>query len=317
MTEFSPSLRRFRRPLALLVLGLLLPVGAGAQEPASSEAAGSRILPDLEQQRLQALANSQGENTRVIWLETNQESFLGLYEPALQPRPKGGILLLHHDRTSADWPGPIKSLRQGLPEEGWHTLSIAVPDQPRLPVEQTLAAEARGEEGKLLDRHFEQISERIESGLSYLQTQGAEHFMVLGVGSGAYWAMRYTREVPERVNSLVLIDALRPHPTVEPELDQLVGELQVPILDLFHGSMSGREPVELRAAQRGREVRRKGLENYLQYRISHRPSDWKRADQRLISIMRGLIAKRIDPLDQRKKVEKIGRPPTQQRPPGS
>ncbi|WP_207063635.1 DUF3530 family protein [Motiliproteus sp. SC1-56] len=315
MTQFSLRISPLTRSLGLGLLLLASSLGLRAQEPA--QAPGGRILPDLEQQRLQALAHSQGEETEVVWLETNQESFLGLYQPALAPHPKGGILLLHHDRTSADWPGAIKSIRLGLPEAGWHTLSIAVPDQPRLPVEQTLAAEALGEEGKLLDQHYQQITDRIESGLRYLEEQGATHFMVLGAGSGAYWAGRYSAEFQnQRVNSLVLIDALRPQRSIEPALHELVARMQIPVLDIFHSTITASDPADLLAKRRAQAARRQGMANYVQYHIPHHPSDWKRTDQRLVSVLRGLIAKRVEPVPQAPRVQ-ASEPLTREAPPGT
>ena len=189
---------------------------AGGNSAAVSDSGSDpRILPDLEQERLSALANSQRPGTQTLWLETAHESFLGLYKPANRPIAQGAVLLLHHDRTSADWPGAITTLRSGLPDQGWHTLSVALPDEPEyIPprvdnvtlsisdndtntdtVENNQAAapteqQPTESDDKLAD-HYQQISARIEAGLAQLQQQQPEKLVVIGEGSGAYWALRF------------------------------------------------------------------------------------------------------------------------------
>ena len=75
-------------------------------------------LPETEQQSLQA----------------GDETFLALWQPAHQAEAAGLVILLPGDGESADWPQAIGPLRRKLPEAGWHTLSLSLPDPQPAPL---------------------------------------------------------------------------------------------------------------------------------------------------------------------------------------
>ncbi len=272
-----------------------------------------RILPDLEQERLQALADSHLPDTQILWLETQHESFLGLFQPANAPTPKGAVLLLHHDRTSADWPGTITTLRHGLPDQGWHTLSLALPDEPEyIPPRivdiqlsgldqtsaaaastQTPATETAADKDKL-KVYFEQISARIEAGLAQLEQQQPEAVLILGEGTGAYWALRFTISQQDKYSLYpVLIDAVAPVTPTEPGLIKLIDQLQRPTLDLYHGNGLNNQPIEVLAGQRRNAAKRQGHQLLTSSRMSPRAGDWRKPDQRLLGVVRGMLKKLI------------------------
>jgi len=307
--------------LRVLLLGLVLcaPLSLAAEtapegQPNNAQTdTGSdpRILPDLEQERLQALANSQLPDTQTLWLETSSESFLGLFKPANMPVAQGAVLLLHHDRTSADWPGSITTLRQGLPDQGWHTLSIALPDAPEyIPprTEDVLLAkldntgsaaapssttppEANPDK---LQAHFEQISARIESGLNYLGQQQPAKLLILGEGSGGYWALRYSTG-PGQARALfpVLIDTVPPTTPTLPDLVELIATMQRPTLDLYHSNGRDQQPIEVLARQRQDAAKRQGSGLLISSRMPSRAGDWRQPDKRLLGVMRGMLPKLI------------------------
>lgn len=65
---------------------------------------------------------------QVRWLNGDQQNpsaFLALYLPETTGRGQGGALILPDAGQHPDWPGVVSVLRQGLPDKGWHTLSIA------------------------------------------------------------------------------------------------------------------------------------------------------------------------------------------------
>lgn len=86
-------------------------------------------LPDSQQARLQALADS-SDTEDVQWLQTPYGKFLALYKREYTGDPKGGVILLHNPGQHADWPSSIAKLRQQLPEVGWASLAISLPDIP-------------------------------------------------------------------------------------------------------------------------------------------------------------------------------------------
>jgi hypothetical protein len=300
------------RSLALAATLLLATHVVAQSETMSDSGSDPRILPDLEQERLQALAQSQLPDTQTLWLETQHESFLGLFKPANSPQARGAVLLLPHDRTSADWPGIITSLRQGLPDQGWHTLSIALPDEPEYipPRMDTLELKAKpepAEDGqpleqqpspknaeRALDEHYEQISARIEAGLKHLQQHNPRQLLILGEGSGAYWGLRFSIENSAGAGLLpVLIDAVPPIAPVEPRLAQLAEQLRRPTLDLYHGNGLGQQRIEVLAKRRKEAALRQGKGLLLSSRMTALAGNWRQPDRRLLGTLRGMLDKLV------------------------
>lgn len=70
--------------------------------------------------------------SEFISLKEGDDDFVALWRPANVGSPKGVIILLPGEGESADWPSGIGPLRRGLPDHGWHTLSLSLPDSPAL-----------------------------------------------------------------------------------------------------------------------------------------------------------------------------------------
>ncbi len=68
------------------------------------------------------------------WLTDSQGEFLALYQPQNRAQPMGAVLIVHDLGQHPDWPHVVRPLRQGLPDQGWHTLSIMLPEAPGLSV---------------------------------------------------------------------------------------------------------------------------------------------------------------------------------------
>ena len=298
--------------LSWLLVYILLSPGLVSAQQSDQEAAqpssgtepttNGRLLPKPAEQSLALLAKAQSPDTEPVWLETQKESFLGLYQSANNPNPTGGVIILHHDRTSPDWPYLIHALRTNLPDQGWKTLSIAVPEEPK-PVLPTRSTNADAPPPEVdYDNFAESIFERIESGLAHLESKDAKRFMLIGIGSSAYWSSRYaTQAGTQRPLSLTMIDALPPTGKVEPPLRTAVTELSIPTMDLFHGSGLNRTQVEKQARLRINEIRRKGKKNYIQRRLPPTPSATGLEEKRLLSSFRGLFEKHLKDMQPLKK----------------
>jgi len=85
----------------------------------------------------------------VLWLEVEypqQENTVNVLALEQKPRltpTRGAILLLHDKEQHANWPYLIRSLRQGLPDSGWYTLSLNLPyDDFTVVSERTLATKS-------------------------------------------------------------------------------------------------------------------------------------------------------------------------------
>ncbi len=132
--------------LASAVLSLMLAPGLTTQltvaEEAESEAASQssddakqtdRVgALNTEQLAQLALAGEARESERV-WLEVTYDETGSRHDVlALEQRPRtaqaqGGVLILHDKEQHADWPELIRTLRMGLPDFGWYTLTVNLP----------------------------------------------------------------------------------------------------------------------------------------------------------------------------------------------
>ncbi|WP_428036691.1 DUF3530 family protein [Amphritea sp.] len=104
-----------------------------SDSPATESPAASpvdRVMPDFSQQQQADLALAQNTETQVIWLDLNGQKQLALLQHAVASAPVGTVIIFTDRSTSADWPAMVHPLRTQLPEFGWNTLSITLPDLP-------------------------------------------------------------------------------------------------------------------------------------------------------------------------------------------
>ncbi|MGK0249106.1 MAG: hypothetical protein ACI910_001843 [Oleispira sp.] len=121
-------------------------------EASDSKAAGSaetkalfHYTPDIPKKRAQSLiqymtlmqrqeevvqlsslsnANADESDTRLA------EDYYGLFLADATGSPQGGVLILHDSQQHGHWPDIVAPLREYLPEHGWTTLTIELPDTP-------------------------------------------------------------------------------------------------------------------------------------------------------------------------------------------
>ncbi|WP_236178962.1 MULTISPECIES: alpha/beta hydrolase family protein [Pseudomonas] len=222
-------------------------------ERSQEEAAAlERKVPAQEQQQLQA----------------GSDTFLALWKPANTAEPKGAVVLIPGAGETADWPQAIGPLRHKLPDVEWSSLSITLPDlqsdaiAPRVveapaaaktadpgskdsttaePIEQAAGGEADVADKVVAETTEEQskadaerIFARIDAALAYAEQQSARSIVVLGHGTGAYWAARYLSErQTSQVEKLVLVAAQTP-PKAQPPLVELTPALKLPTADIFY-----------------------------------------------------------------------------------
>ena len=222
-------------------------------ERSQEEAAAlERLLPAQEQQQLQA----------------GSETFLALWKPANTAEPRGAVIIIPGAGETADWPQAIGPLRRKLPDAQWSSLSITLPDlqsdaiAPRViepaaapkapetgskdsttaqPIEQAAGGEAEVADQVVAETTEEQsradaerIFARIDAAIAYAEQQSARSIVVLGHGTGAYWAARYLSEKQTaQVEKFVMVDAQAPA-KAKPPLAELTPTLKLPTADIFY-----------------------------------------------------------------------------------
>jgi predicted alpha/beta hydrolase family esterase len=89
-------------------------------------------LPNLSKKRAQSLIRylelMDRENEVVYLSGTNQDHY-GLFLDEFTGSPQGGVLILHNNQHG-HWPDIITPLREYLPQYGWATLAVELPDEP-------------------------------------------------------------------------------------------------------------------------------------------------------------------------------------------
>jgi len=240
---------------------------ATAEKPAEAKPAERQPLLERSQEEAAALERKVPAQEQQQ-LQAGTDTFLALWKPANTAEPKGAVIIVPGTGETADWPQAIGPLRRKLPDAKWSSLSITLPDlqsdafAPRVvdtpavpkapesgskdsttaqPIEQAAGGEAEvadqvgaetTEEQSKADA--ERIFARIDAAIAYAEQQSARSIVVLGHGSGAYWAARYLSEKQTaQVEKFVMIDAQMPA-KAKPPLAEVTPTLKLPTADIFY-----------------------------------------------------------------------------------
>lgn len=272
---------------------------AQAERSEDASAALAEHLPAAEQQRLQAA----------------DESFLALWLPANAPRAHGVVILLGGDGESPDWPASLGPLRRKLPDAGWHSLALGLPDpldslpQPRpadkpdaaveTPATREAAATApvaaNTEERAATDaqpaqdpaaRHARRIKQRLAAALELARRRQATRIVLLGHGTGAYWSARYlSEEHPADVHNLLLL-AVESPTAISPTLDELLPGLELATGDFYYGD---RPAARQAASARAQASKRQAHPAYIQVAMKALPGNPELQHEQLYRRLRGWL----------------------------
>ncbi len=243
------------------------PAPAATDKPAEEKPAERQPLLERSQEEAAALQRKLPAQEQQQ-LQAGSDTFLALWKPANSAEPKGAVIIVPGAGETADWPQAIGPLRRKLPDADWSSLSITLPDlqgdaiAPRViepaaapkapetaskdattaqPIEQAAGGEAEVAEQVVAETSEEQakadadrIFGRIDAAIAYAEQQSARSIVVLGHGTGAYWAARFLseRQTPQ-VEKLVMVDAQVPTKALPP-LAELTPTLKLPTVDIFY-----------------------------------------------------------------------------------
>lgn len=335
------------RHAALALSLLLLSHPLLAEEPTPAVAAEEPTPPIVEPrapliERSEADATAleqQVEQKEQQQLQAGDEQFLALWLPANVAEPSGAVILLPGDDESADWPQSIGPLRRKLPNGGWHSLSLSLPDpngdappqriveaaaEPSAdpaaasdpatataetdakPAEDTDAASPQ-DAAPAIDNattaaakaqviteqqkaHAERVLARIATAIGFAEQQKAKTVVLLGHGSGAYWAARYLAErKPATVHNLLLVAASLPA-GYTPPLDELIPELQLATGDFYYKDL----PADRQAAlKRSQASKRQKHPAYIQIAMKALPGNREAEQEQLYRRIRGWLTLKL------------------------
>ncbi len=271
-------------------------------------------------------------------LKAGDESFLTLWLPANTAEAEGVVILVPGDGESPDWPQAIGPLRRKLPDAGWQTLSLALPDPQstapvtrpaesaasasadkdasaadsaskpdvkgesgNAPAPESTAQAGSGEPAQSEDQapppaidpveqrkaHAERVMARLQASIDLALQHEPKSVVLLGHGTGAYWAARYLAEKePAEIHNLLLVAAEVPR-DFRPALEDMVPKLKLATGDFYYrDARADREAARLRM-QAGKRQKHPA---YVQIAMQALPADPKAEQEQLYRRIRGWLS---------------------------
>lgn len=295
------------------------PAPAAAEQPAEEKPLERQPLPERSQEEAAALERKIPSQEQQQ-LQAGGDTFLALWKPANTAEPKGAVIIVPGAGETVDWPQAIGPLRRQLPDAQWSSLSITLPDlqsdaiAPRIvevppvpktpdtgskdattaaPIEQVAGGEAEVPDKPVAETSEEQskadaerIFARIDAAIAFAEQQSARSIVILGHGTGAYWAARYLSErQPSQIERFVMVAAQTPA-QVKPDLDHLAPNLKLPTADIFYMD----KPLDRNAAlARLQASKRLKTSAFSQVALKALPGNDKAQQEQLVRRVRGWL----------------------------
>ncbi|CAI8713699.1 Hydrolase or acyltransferase [Pseudomonas sp. IT-P12] len=295
------------------------PAPAAAEKPTDEKAAARQPLLERSQEEATALERKIPAQEQQQ-LQAGSDTFLALWKPANTAEPKGAVIIIPGAGETVDWPQAIGPLRRKLPDAEWSSLSITLPDPqsdaiaPRVvevpatikapdvgskdsttaaPIEQVAGGEADMVDKAVVETSDEQVKAdaerifaRIDAAIAYAEQQSARSIVLLGHGTGAYWAARYLSEKqPSQVEKFVMVAAQTPG-AAKPGLVELTPTLKLPTADLFYLD----KPLDRSAAlERLQASKRLKASAFSQVSLKALPGNSKDQQEQLVRRVRGWL----------------------------
>ena len=169
-----------------------------------------------------ALLQASTQASESVWLQAGEHRFMGLWIEAEKPSAKQAAIILHDAGEHPDQRPLIHELRTVLPQHGWSSLALQMPLR---------------ESGAKTDDYyalFDEATQRITSGIRYLQDKKVQRVVLIGHGLGAMIASYALSRQRNIAAALVTISLpLTSHPVVQAQMGDFIKALNVPFLDLY------------------------------------------------------------------------------------
>lgn len=304
--------------------------GASGTDTVSTEAAPSepsiRVEPaPVSVEQAQGLQNQLSADEQQQ-LKAGDESFLALWLPANAGTASGILVIVPGDGESADWPQVVSPLRHKLPNAGWSTLSLTLPDPqaPSLPSrpEAAPAAPADAPAGETAEpaasdsestpadaptseapaaspttdpaatqiSHQRRVFERIDAALTAARQEKPARLVLLGHGSGAYWAAQYLSEKkPDDIQNLLLVSAEAPK-SFTGNAEELLAGLKLATGDFYYKDQPQDRQAALKRMQAGKRQQHPA---YVQVAMKALPGNAEIEAEQLFRRIRGWLSLQI------------------------
>lgn len=300
--------------------------GASGTDTVSTEAVPSeppiRVEPaPVSVEQAQGLQNQLSTDEQQQ-LKAGDESFLALWLPANAGTATGIVVIVPGDGESADWPQAVSPLRKKLPNAGWSTLSLTLPDPqvPSLPPRPEAAAvpastpvtedgaapadngtEAAPTETATTEAapaspavdpataqasHQQSVFDRIDAAVAAARQEKPERLVLLGHGSGAYWAAQYLSEKkPDDIQNLLLVSPQQPK-SFTGNGEELLAGLKLATGDFYYKDQAPDRQAALKRMQAGKRQQHPA---YIQVAMKALPGNTEIESEQLFRRIRGWL----------------------------
>lgn len=251
--------------------------------------------PDL------SVLRQSGEVNGYLTLPVGDTTIDATLIPDRSGRAYGKVLILHDNNDGIDSPGLINTLRLGLPDAGWTTMTVAMsyPHKASVYLAPTAASAAQPKvaasdaTASLPEENTEQEAEanddiqlppdnaaRVSAALAYLNARQSGTTVILAVGEAAKLADALAGQLGEK-GGLIWI---------RPDIELSDIPAIMPILDIA-STLPGR--INKQARARRVFMQQQQVEEYAQRRISGAGYRFYGFEQRVLNYVRGWLAKQF------------------------
>jgi hypothetical protein len=158
----------------------------------------------------------------AVFLKTEQHKFLSIYMESESDSPKGAAIILHGRGYHPNWKDVVYPLRTGLPDHGWHTLSLQMPV-----LEKT---------AKYFDYIpvFPESFPRIESAITFLESKGIKNIILIAHSCSVHMSMDWIRSRGGRgINAFIGIGMGATDYKQKIKTPFPLNKITIPILDIY------------------------------------------------------------------------------------
>lgn len=235
------------------------PAAPAATPPANTAPPAATPPPAAPAKPKPPEVNSSFAPHEVVKLEAGGTAFEGLFRETTARQTRGAIIMLHGRDSGANDLAIVDPLRVALPDRGWSSLSLVLPEAKPDPVDQ--------------EKALAHAEERVKAGVEFLKGKDARTLILLGHDLGARVLVGYlTKQADPAVKAAVVID---PVPMVFAPGSGLAAErvarVRFPLLDL----RTGRDTPVSEEDARAWRVAFRGDPGYRQSTLNDPHADWK------------------------------------------
>ncbi len=138
--------------------------------------------------------------------------------------------------------------------------------------------------------HAERVLARIEASIGFAEQQQAKTIVLLGHGSGAYWAARYLAERKQaKVSNLLLVAAELPA-GFTPPLDELIPQLQLATGDFYYKDQVADRQAALKRSQASKRQKHPA---YIQVAMKALPGNREAEQEQLYRRIKGWLTLKV------------------------